>query len=95
MSFMVFYSVFIFPATYVIDKCGLRWVAIIGSGMTCLGAWIKIFSVQPDRFYVILIGQSIVAITQVIFLSFFFCIFIWIYIYIYTRVLSASCYARP
>ncbi|KAH0948184.1 hypothetical protein HN011_012314 [Eciton burchellii] len=64
MSFMVFYSVFIFPATYVIDKCGLRWVAIIGSGMTCLGAWIKIFSVQPDRFYVILIGQSIVAITQ-------------------------------
>ncbi|RLU24566.1 hypothetical protein DMN91_002655 [Ooceraea biroi] len=64
MSFMVFYSLFVLPATYAIDKCGLRWTAIIGSGMSCLGAWIKIFSVQPDRFYLVLIGQSIVAITQ-------------------------------
>jgi len=92
MSFMVFYSVFIFPVTYAIDKYGLRWIAIVGSGMTCLGAWIKIFSVQPDRFYVILIGQSIVAITQVIFLSFSFAFLCG---YVYTCVLSASCHARP
>lgn len=66
MSFMGFYAVFIFPATYVADKCGLRWTAIIGSGLCCLGAWIKIFSVQSDRFYIVLIGQSTIAIAQVI-----------------------------
>lgn len=65
MSFMAFYAAFIFPASYVTDRCGLRWTLIIGTGLNCLGAWIKTFSVQPDRFYVVLIGHSIVAIAQV------------------------------
>ncbi|KAL6268571.1 hypothetical protein P5V15_001706 [Pogonomyrmex californicus] len=64
MSFMLFYATFIFPATYLTDKCGLRWTIIIGAGLTCLGAWIKIFSVQPDRYYVLFIGHSIVGIAQ-------------------------------
>lgn len=65
MSFMAFYAAFIFPVSYMTDRCGLRWTIIIGSGLNCLGAWIKIFSVQPDRFYVVLIGHSIVALAQV------------------------------
>ncbi|KAL6268573.1 hypothetical protein P5V15_001708 [Pogonomyrmex californicus] len=64
MSFMLFYATFIFPALYLTDKCGLRWTIIIGAGLTCLGAWIKIFSVQPDRYYVLFIGHSIVGIAQ-------------------------------
>ncbi|KAG5340264.1 FLVC2 protein, partial [Acromyrmex heyeri] len=65
MLYMVLYAMFIFPTSYMIDKCGLRWTTIIGAGINCLGAWIKIFSIQPDRFYVVFIGQSIVAFAQI------------------------------
>jgi MFS transporter, FLVCR family, feline leukemia virus subgroup C receptor-related protein len=44
---------------------GLRVAAILGAFGTCLGAWIKVFSVQPDLFWVGFIGQSIVATAQV------------------------------
>ena len=66
MSFMAFYIAFIFPALYVTDKCGLRWTITIGAGLNCLGAWIKTLSIQPDRFYVVIIGHSLVALAQVI-----------------------------
>ncbi|KYN30098.1 Feline leukemia virus subgroup C receptor-related protein 2 [Trachymyrmex cornetzi] len=64
MLYMAFYATFIFPASYMTDKCGLRWTTIIGASINCLGAWIKTFSIQPDRFYVVFIGQSIVALAQ-------------------------------
>lgn len=48
---------------------GLRIAAISGVVGTCLGAWIKCFSVQPDLFWVGFIGQSIVAASQVFILS--------------------------
>lgn len=48
---------------------GLRIAAISGVLGTCLGAWIKCFSVQPDLFWVGFIGQSIVAASQVFILS--------------------------
>lgn len=44
---------------------GLRIIAISGAFGTCLGAWIKTFSVRPDLFYVGFIGHSIVAASQV------------------------------
>ncbi|XP_011165702.2 feline leukemia virus subgroup C receptor-related protein 2 [Solenopsis invicta] len=64
MSFLVIYMVFVFPASYVTDKYGLRWSAIIGAALNCIGSWIKIFSVHPDMFYVAFIGHSIVALAQ-------------------------------
>ncbi|KYM78165.1 Feline leukemia virus subgroup C receptor-related protein 2 [Atta colombica] len=64
MLFLAIYTVFIFPASYMTDKCGLRWTIIIGAGINCLGTWIKMFSIQPDRIYVVFIGQSIVALAQ-------------------------------
>lgn len=42
--------------------------ALCGAIGTCVGAWIKVFSVHPDLFYVGFIGQSIVATSQVILL---------------------------
>lgn len=66
MSYMAFYSAFVFPMSYVSDRYGLRWTAIVGSGLSCLGAWVKTFSVHPDMFHVAFIGQSISAIAQVI-----------------------------
>ncbi|XP_012062861.1 PREDICTED: feline leukemia virus subgroup C receptor-related protein 2-like [Atta cephalotes] len=64
MLFLAIYTVFIFPVSYMTDKCGLRWTIIIGAGINCLGTWIKMFSIQPDRIYVVFIGQSIVALAQ-------------------------------
>ncbi|KAL1396194.1 hypothetical protein pipiens_001252 [Culex pipiens pipiens] len=69
MIFMILYIPLIFPASWILDKLGLRIAAISGVLGTCLGAWIKCFSVQPDLFWVGFIGQSIVAASQVFILS--------------------------
>lgn len=37
-------------------------------GLTCVGAWIKVASVAPGRFWILLLGQSIVGISQVLIL---------------------------
>ena len=42
---------------------------IIGAVGTCIGGWIKVMGVSPDRFYVALIGQSIIAVSQVFILG--------------------------
>lgn len=44
-------------------------MAICGACGTCIGAWVKTFSVQPDLFWLGFIGQSIVAASQVFILS--------------------------
>lgn len=62
---MMFYVVFIFPVLYLTNKYGLRWIIIVSGGLSWLGAFMKIFSVHPDRFYFIIIGKSIAAIAQV------------------------------
>ncbi|XP_034174889.1 choline/ethanolamine transporter flvcr2a [Osmia lignaria lignaria] len=66
MSFMAYYMIFIIPATYILDRWGVRWGNILGCGLGCVGSWIKVFSAHPDRFYVTFIGQSLVAVTQTI-----------------------------
>lgn len=45
---------------------GLRITAICGVVGTCAGAWIKVLSVDPNLFWVTFIGQSVVAVSQVI-----------------------------
>ncbi|XP_037046859.1 feline leukemia virus subgroup C receptor-related protein 2 [Bradysia coprophila] len=69
MIYMILYIPLIFPASWFLDKVGLRTTAICGSLGTCIGAWIKVFSVDPNLFYVGFIGQSIVAASQVFILS--------------------------
>ncbi|XP_055603517.1 feline leukemia virus subgroup C receptor-related protein 2 [Uranotaenia lowii] len=69
MIFMILYIPLIFPASWILDKLGLRIAAIAGVLGTCLGAWIKCFSVQPDLFWVGFMGQSVVAASQVFILS--------------------------
>jgi hypothetical protein len=44
---------------------GLRVAAILGAFGTCLGAWVKVFSVQPHLFWLSFLGQGIVATAQV------------------------------
>ncbi|XP_058126581.1 heme transporter FLVCR2 [Anopheles ziemanni] len=69
MIFMILYIPLIFPASWILDKLGLRIAAISGVLGTCLGAWVKCFSVSPELFWVGFVGQSIVAASQVFILS--------------------------
>ncbi|XP_019867522.2 uncharacterized MFS-type transporter C09D4.1 [Aethina tumida] len=69
MIYMVLYIPFIFPGSYILEKLGLRNSIIIGVVGNCVGSWIKVASVDPSRFWVGFIGQSIVALSQVFVLS--------------------------
>ncbi|XP_058128615.1 heme transporter FLVCR2-like [Anopheles ziemanni] len=69
MIFMVIYIVAVFPVSYVMDVRNMRQSAVTGTVGTALGAWIKVFSVDPTRFNVVIIGQIITAIAQVFLLS--------------------------
>ncbi|KPJ00323.1 Feline leukemia virus subgroup C receptor-related protein 2 [Papilio xuthus] len=48
---------------------GLRVTTIIGSFGTCLGAWLKVFSVPQDMFWLGFAGQTVVAVSQVFILN--------------------------
>ncbi|KAF0300149.1 Feline leukemia virus subgroup C receptor-related protein 2 [Amphibalanus amphitrite] len=65
MVYMVVYVPLIFPATWLIDKKGLRVPILLGSFGTMLAAWIKVGSLSPDRFYVTFIGQTVAAVAQI------------------------------
>lgn len=69
MIFMISYIPLIFPASWMLDKWGLRVTALCGAVGTAIGAWIKVFSVDPSLFYVTFIGQTFVACSQVFILS--------------------------
>lgn len=69
MVYMILYIPLIFPGSWFLDKMGLRITALVGVFGTCIGAWIKVFSVGPDLFFVGFAGQSIVALSQVCILS--------------------------
>ncbi|XP_069464642.1 choline/ethanolamine transporter FLVCR1 [Ambystoma mexicanum] len=67
--YMVAYVPLIFPATWLLDKRGLRVTALLGSGLNCLGAWIKCTSVRQDLFGVTMFAQVICSIAQVFILG--------------------------
>ncbi|KAI1294723.1 putative MFS-type transporter -like protein [Halotydeus destructor] len=67
--YMVVYIPLIFPASWLLDKKGLRFSVILGAFGTCLGAWIKTASVSPDRFWVTMIGQTVAAVSQLFVLN--------------------------
>ncbi|XP_067212022.1 heme transporter FLVCR2 isoform X2 [Linepithema humile] len=69
MIYMITYIPLIFPASYLLDKFGLRYAALFGALGTVLGSWVKVFSVSTDRFWITFIGQSLVAISQTFILS--------------------------
>ncbi|XP_063981226.1 heme transporter FLVCR2-like isoform X2 [Diachasmimorpha longicaudata] len=69
MAYMLFPIPLVIPGSHLAECIGLRWTNIVGSGLICLGSCIKVFSVHPDRFPVTLIGQSFLAISQVVILT--------------------------
>jgi len=62
---MVLYIPLIIPSSWLLDKKGLRIGVILGCAGTCLGSWLKVFSTDPDQFWLTFLGQSIVAASQI------------------------------
>ncbi|CAB1340342.1 unnamed protein product [Coregonus sp. 'balchen'] len=67
--YMVAYVPLIFPATWLLDKKGLKLTALMGAGLNCVGAWVKCASVRPDLFGVTVTAQIICSIAQVFILG--------------------------
>jgi FLVCR family feline leukemia virus subgroup C receptor-related protein len=69
MVYMLAYIPLIFPVTWLLDKRGLRTVAIIATFLNAVGAWLKCAAVRPDLFPVLIFAQTICAIAQVFILG--------------------------
>ncbi|XP_015364168.1 PREDICTED: feline leukemia virus subgroup C receptor-related protein 2-like [Diuraphis noxia] len=67
--YMIVYVPLVVPASWVLDRLGLKVTMVMGAAGTCLGAWIKVFSAMPDRFMITLLGQGLVACSQAFILS--------------------------
>ncbi|KAL3204877.1 hypothetical protein MRX96_041133 [Rhipicephalus microplus] len=46
------------PSSWILENMGLRVSVILGALGTSIGSCIKIFSVHPDRFHYVLVGQT-------------------------------------
>lgn len=69
MIYMLAYIPLIFPSTFLLNKKGLRVVAICGSFLNALGACLKLACVSPDRFPVLMFAQTVCAIAQIFILG--------------------------
>ena len=69
MLYMLAYIPLIFPATWLLDKKGLRITLICGAFLNALGAWLKCACVSTDRFALLMFSQSICAIAQIFILG--------------------------
>lgn len=65
MVFMLPFIPLIVPAMWLLDRYGVRTIAIVGSGLNALGACVKIASCEPNLFAVTMTGQIIAAVGQV------------------------------
>lgn len=61
---MVINLIFILPAMFLLDFKGFRVACLIGVALTCFGSWIKLASVKPDLFPILVTGQVICGIAQ-------------------------------
>ncbi|CAL8316179.1 unnamed protein product [Merluccius merluccius] len=69
MIYMLTYIPFIFPVTWLLDRKGLRVVALVATALNCLGTWIKVASVQRHLFAVTFLGQFCSSCAQVFILG--------------------------
>ncbi|KAM9354736.1 choline/ethanolamine transporter flvcr2b [Pholidichthys leucotaenia] len=69
MIYMLTYIPFIFPVTWLLDRKGLRIVALVATALNCVGAWVKVTSARPDLFAVTFLGQFCCSCAQVFILG--------------------------
>ena len=68
--FMITFIPLVLPTGWLIERIGLRKAVLIGASGIALGAIVKCFATSPTRFYVIILGQIIVSLSE----QFIFCI---------------------
>ncbi|XP_061668166.1 heme transporter FLVCR2 isoform X2 [Syngnathoides biaculeatus] len=69
MIYMLTYIPFIFPVTWLLDKKGLRVVALAATALNCAGTWLKVASARPHLFAVTFLGQFCCSLAQVFILG--------------------------
>lgn len=69
MIYMLTYIPLIFPVTWLLEKKGLRVVALAATALNCAGTWIKVASARPDLFPVTFLGQVTCSVAQVFILG--------------------------
>ncbi|XP_058663389.1 heme transporter FLVCR2 isoform X2 [Ammospiza nelsoni] len=69
MSYMLIYIPLLFPVAWLLDKKGLRLIALAGSALNAMGAWVKLGSLKPRLFPVTVLGQVICGLAQVFILG--------------------------
>ncbi|XP_024086178.1 uncharacterized MFS-type transporter C09D4.1-like isoform X2 [Cimex lectularius] len=69
MIYMVIYVPLVFPATFVLEKKGLRFSLILGLTIMCCGAWLKLVTLNRNMFVVAFVAQGIVGGAQIFILS--------------------------
>ncbi|XP_060789139.1 heme transporter FLVCR2 isoform X2 [Neoarius graeffei] len=69
MVYMLTYIPLVFPVTWLLDRKGLRVVALVATAVNCAGAWVKVVSVKPHLFWVSVFGQVVCSIAQVFILG--------------------------
>ncbi|XP_063227860.1 uncharacterized MFS-type transporter C09D4.1-like isoform X2 [Bacillus rossius redtenbacheri] len=65
MVYMAAYVLLVVPASWLMDKKGLRVTLACAAGLTAAGAWLKALSASPQRFPVALAGQALLGAAQV------------------------------
>ncbi|XP_007184549.1 feline leukemia virus subgroup C receptor-related protein 2 isoform X2 [Balaenoptera acutorostrata] len=69
MCYMLTYIPLLLPVAWLLEKFGLRTIALTGSALNCLGAWVKLGSLKPHLFPVTLLGQVVCSVAQVFILG--------------------------
>ena len=69
MSYMLAYIPLLFPVAWLLDKKGLRVIALLGSALNAVGAWVKLGSLRPQLFSVTVLGQVVCSLAQVFILG--------------------------
>uniref|UniRef100_A0A915E866 Major facilitator superfamily (MFS) profile domain-containing protein n=1 Tax=Ditylenchus dipsaci TaxID=166011 RepID=A0A915E866_9BILA len=62
MIYMLTYMILVFPGSWFLDRYGLRVSVLIGAFGNCFGAWLKILSTAPDKFWLTFMAQTIAAV---------------------------------
>lgn len=68
--FMITFIPLVLPTGWLIGRIGIRKAVLIGSVGITVGAIVKCFACEQDRFYVIILGQIVVSLSE----QFIFCI---------------------
>lgn len=69
LIYMLAYIPLIVPAMWLLDRRGLRTIALTATFLNALGAWLKCAAVHPDWFPMLMTAQTICAIAQVFILG--------------------------